>query len=235
MINELLWLILLLVNFAAILLAYRIWGRLGLFIWIPVAVMVANVQVTKTIELFGITATLGNIVYASSFLVTDILSENYGKKEAGRAVIIGFFALIMFTLLMNLALFFEPSSEDFAHESLSTIFGFLPRIMLASLVAYGISQSHDIWAFHFWKKKWPQTKHLWLRNNLSTMVSQLLDSVLFTLIAFYGVFSTGVVLEIMITTYLLKWIVAALDTPFVYLGKYMFKHYEHLSVSTSLF
>ena len=235
MINELLWLILLLVNFAAILLAYRIWGRLGLFIWIPVAVMVANVQVTKTIELFGITATLGNIVYASSFLVTDILSENYGKKEAGRAVIIGFFALIMFTLLMNLALFFEPSSEDFAHESLSTIFGFLPRIMLASLVAYGVSQSHDIWAFHLWKKKWPETKHLWLRNNLSTMVSQLLDSVIFSLIAFYGVFSTGVLLEIMITTYLLKWIVAALDTPFVYLGKYMFKRYDHLSVSTSLF
>lgn len=235
MVNELLWLILLLVNFAAILLAYRVWGRLGLFIWIPVAVMVANVQVTKTIEIFGITATLGNIVYASSFLVTDILSENYGKKEAGRAVIIGFFALIMFTLLMNLALFFEPSAEDFAHESLSTIFGFLPRIMLASLAAYGVSQSHDVWAYHYWKKKWPATKHLWLRNNLSTMVSQLLDSVIFTLIAFYGVFSTGVLLEIMLTTYVLKWIVAALDTPFVYLGKYMFKHYDHLSVSTSLF
>jgi queuosine precursor transporter len=235
MINELLWLILLLVNFAAILLAYRVWGRLGLFIWIPVAVMVANIQVTKTIELFGITATLGNIVYASSFLVTDILSENYGKKEAGRAVIIGFFTLIMFTLLMNLALFFEPSMEDFAHESLFTIFGFLPRIMLASLVAYGVSQSHDIWAFHLWKKKWPETKHLWLRNNLSTMVSQLLDSVIFSLIAFYGVFSTGVLLEIMLTTYVLKWIVAALDTPFVYLGKYMFKHYDHLSVGTSVF
>ncbi len=221
--NELLWLVLLLVNFAAILCAYRIWGRLGLYIWIPVAVMVANIQVTKTIELFGITATLGNIVYASSFLVTDILSENYGKKEAGKAVIIGFFSLIMFTLLMNIALFFEPSAEDFAHESLATIFGFLPRIMLASLIAYGVSQSHDVWAFHFWKKKWPETKHLWLRNNLSTMVSQLLDSVIFSIVAFYGVFSTGVLIEIVITTYLLKWIVAALDTPFVYLGKYMYK------------
>ena len=233
--NELLWIILLFVNFGAILLAYRIWGRLGLFIWIPVAVMVANVQVTKTIELFGITATLGNIVYASSFLVTDILNENYGKKEAGRAVVIGFFSLIMFTLLMNLALFFVPSAEDFAHESLVTVFGFLPRIMLASLIAYGVSQGHDIWAFNLWKKKWPATKYLWLRNNLSTMVSQLLDSLIFTLIAFYGVFSTGVLLEIMITTYLLKWIVAAMDTPFVYLGKYMFNRYEHLSISTSLF
>ena len=227
--NELLWLVLLLVNFAAILFAYRIWGRLGLYIWIPVAVMVANIQVTKTIELFGITATLGNIVYASSFLVTDILSENYGKKEAGKAVIIGFFSLIMFTLLMNIALFFEPSAEDFAHESLATIFGFLPRIMLASLIAYGVSQSHDVWAFHLWKKKWPETKHLWLRNNLSTMVSQLLDSVIFSLVAFYGVFSTGILVEIVITTYLLKWIVAALDTPFVYLGKYMHKKYAHLS------
>lgn len=223
MINEVLWIILLLVNFGAIILAYRIWGKLGLYFWIPVAVMVANVQVTKTIELFGITATLGNIVYASSFLVTDILSENYGKKNASRAVAIGFFALIMFTLLMNMALWFTPAPGDFAHSSLETVFGFLPRITIASLIAYGISQTHDVWAFQFWKKKWPHPHHLWIRNNLSTMVSQLLDSITFTLIAFYGVFSTNVLIEIVISTYLLKWIVAALDTPFVYLGRFIYK------------
>jgi len=229
--NELLWIILLLVNFIGILIAYRIWGSLGLFIWIPIAVITANIQVTKTIELFGLTATLGNIVYASSFLITDILSENYGKKEAQRAVAVGFFSLILFTLLMNMALCFQSSSEDFAHESMKVIFGFLPRITIASLLAYGISQTHDVWAFHFWKKKWPDTKYLWIRNNLSTMVSQLIDSVVFTLAAFAGVFPRGVLIEIMVSTYLLKFIVAALDTPFVYAGKILHQRMERVKGS----
>jgi len=225
MTNELLWFVLLLIDFITILIAYRFWGKIGLFIWIPLAIISANIQVTKTIELFGVTATLGNIVYASSFLITDILSENYGKKEAQRGVAIGFYSLMLFTLLMNIAIWFLPSPEDFVQSSMETIFGFLPRIMAASLLAYGLSQTHDVWAFHFWKKKWPETRHLWLRNNLSTMVSQLIDSIVFTVAAFIGVFSNGVLLEIIISTYLLKLIVAVLDTPFVYLGKYIHGKY----------
>jgi len=217
--NEILWVSMLLVNFGAILVSYRIWGKVGLYLWIPIAVIVANIQVTKTIELFGFTATLGNIVYATSFLVTDILSENYGKKDAARAVGMGFFALIMMTVLMNLALFFIPDSSDFAHGSLSTIFSLMPRIALGSLIAYGFSQLHDIWAYDFWKNKFPSIKFIWLRNNLSTMVSQLLDTLIFTLIAFWGVFETSVLIDIMITTYLLKWIVALLDTPFIYVAR----------------
>ena len=226
MTTELLWFLLLLADFITILIAYRIWGKLGLFIWIPIAIITANIQVTKTIELFGITATLGNIVYASSFLITDILSENYGKKEAHRAVAVGFYSLTLFTLLMNIAIWFQPSAEDFVQSSMETIFGFLPRIMAASLLAYGLSQTHDVWAFHFWKKRWPAAKHLWLRNNLSTIVSQLIDSIIFTLAAFIGVFSKGVLMEIILSTYLLKLIVAVLDTPFVYLGKYIKERYE---------
>lgn len=220
--NELLWGAMLLVNFAAIIGAYRLWGRVGLFIWIPVAVIIANTQVVKTIELFGITATLGNIVYASSFLVTDILSENYGKREASRAVGIGFFSLILFTLLMNLAILFEPAPSDFIHESMRTIFGFLPRIVAASLLAYGVSQLHDVWAYSMWKRRLPGKKLIWIRNNLSTMVSQLLDSLIFSIAAFLGVFPWPVLVEIFLTTYLLKWLVAALDTPFVYLARYLF-------------
>lgn len=212
----------LLANFVAIIGAYRLWGRLGLFIWVPAAVIIANIQVTKTVELFGITATLGNIVYASSFLVTDILSENYGKRDAGRAVGIGFFSLILFTLLMNLALLFDPAPGDFVHESMSTIFGFMPRIVAASLAAYGVSQLHDVFAYHRWKRKLPGKRFIWLRNNMSTMVSQLIDSLIFTSIAFWGVFPHGVLLEIFITTYLLKWIVAVLDTPFVYLARMLY-------------
>jgi len=225
--NEILWLAMLLANFLLIILAYKLFGKWGLIMWIPISVIVANIQVIQTVELFGLVATLGNIVYASSFLVTDILSENYGKEEAKKAVWIGFFSLIATTLLMNLALAFQPLAGDefatTAHSATSTIFSLMPRIAVASLTAYFLSQRHDVWAFHFWKKRFPKNNQLWLRNNLSTMISQLIDSVVFVLIAFYGVFETAVLLEIFITTYVLKFVVAAADTPFVYWGKAIFK------------
>lgn len=225
--NELLWLAMLLANFFLIILAYKLFGKWGLIMWIPISVIVANIQVIQTVDLFGLAATLGNIVYASSFLVTDILSENYGKKEAKKAVWIGFFSLISMTLLMNLALLFKPLAGDefaaIAHDATSTIFSLMPRIAVASLTAYLLSQRHDVWAFHFWKKRFGKDNQLWLRNNLSTMISQLIDSSVFVMMAFYGVFETSVLFEIFITTYFLKWIVAAADTPFVYWGKRIFK------------
>ncbi len=195
--------------------------------WIPVSVIVANIQVVQTIQIFGTVATLGNVVYATSFLITDILSENYGKEEAKKAVWIGFFSLISMTLLMNITLLYIPLAGDAfalqAHEATKTIFSLMPRIALASLTAYMLSQQHDVWAFHFWKDKFPSHRHLWIRNNLSTFVSQLIDSGIFVLIAFYGVFETGMIFEIFLTTYFLKFIVAAADTPFVYWGKRIHK------------
>ena len=225
--NELLWLAMLLANFFLIILAYKLFGKWGLIMWIPISVIVANIQVIQTVQLFGLVATLGNIVYATSFLVTDILSENYGKKEAKKAVWIGFFSLISMTLLMNLALFFIPlEGDDFAivtHEATSTIFKLMPRIAVASLTAYLLSQRHDVWAYHFWRKRFPKDNQIWLRNNLSTMVSQLIDSIVFVIVAFYGVYETGILFEIFLTTYFLKWIVAAADTPFVYWAKGILK------------
>lgn len=217
--NELLWVVMLLLNFTAIMVSYRLWGKLGLFIWVPITVIIANIQVTKTINIFGIEATLGNIVYATSFLVTDILSENYSKKEAGKAVAIGFFALIVMTVMMNLAIFFIPAESDFIHESMKNMFSLMPRIAAGSLAAYGLSQLHDIWAYEKWKKRKPEAKYIWIRNNASTMISQLIDTVIFTSIAFLGVFPLSVLLQIGVTTYLLKWIVAAADTPFIYLTR----------------
>jgi uncharacterized integral membrane protein (TIGR00697 family) len=218
--NEIFWGIMLLVNFFLVILAYKLFGIRGLFIWIPIATIVANIQVVQTIKLFGLTATLGNIVYATSFLVTDILSELYGKKEANKAVWMGFFSVIAMTVLMNLALFFKPlEGDDFSlltYKSLDTIFSLMPRIVLASLLAYLISQHHDVWAYHLWKNKFPGIKKIWLRNNLSTMISQLLDSLIFTFVAFYGTFELKILGEIFITTYVLKWIVALADTPFIY-------------------
>lgn len=221
--NEVLWLLLLLANFFAIICAYRFFGKIGLYIWIPIATILANIQVLKMVDLLSIGVTLGNITYASSFLVTDILSENYGKKSARKAVFIGFFSLLATVIIMNIALQFKPNEFDFIQESLTNIFAILPRIALASLIAYGVSQLHDVWAYNFWKNIFPEDKFLWLRNNASTMVSQLIDSVLFTFIAFWGLLPQGEFVQILITTYVLKWIVAAIDTPFLYLAQFMYR------------
>ncbi len=207
------------VNFTFIILIYRLFGKTGLYAWIPIAAIVANIQVVKLVEIVGISATLGNIVYASSFLVTDILSELYGKREAKKAVYLGLFSLVAMTVLMNMALLFAPAPDDFSQASLKNIFSFMPRIAGASLVAYFISQSHDVWAFEFWKNRFPSPGHLWLRNNASTMASQFIDSSLFTLLAFWGVFPTQALIEIFWTTYLLKWVVGVADTPFLYLAR----------------
>lgn len=216
--NELLWLIMLLSNFAAILLIYRLFGKVGLFCWLPIAIIIANLQVMKIITLFGVTTSLGNISYATSFLATDILSENHGSKNARQAVLLGFFALLSLTLFMGLALLFKPSPVDYAQGSMRTLYAIFPRIALASFVAYGISQIHDVWTYARLKKKQPAKKWIWLRNNVSTMLSQAIDSFLFVTIAFAGRISSREFWEIAISTYLIKFIVAAADTPLVYLG-----------------
>lgn len=216
--NEQLWLVMLVLNFVVILGVYRFFGRSGLYAWLPISVIIANLQVLKTVEFFGITASLGNIVYATSFLATDILSENYGKKDAARAVGIGFVALLSLTLMMSLALLFDPSPIDFAQESMANLFTLLPRIAAAGFIAYLVSQVHDVWIYALLKKRRPQRRWIWLRNNLSTMISQAIDSVIFVTIAFAGVVPRREFLQIVLSTYLLKWLVAAADTPLVYLA-----------------
>ncbi len=216
--NIILWFILLIVNFGGILLAFKIFKKTGLYVWIAVSIIIANIQVIKTVGLFGIVTTLGNIIYATTFLATDILSEIYGKKEARKGVYIGIFSMVMTTIIIQLSLMFRPDPSDFSQGALETIFTILPRITIASISAYIVSQLHDVWAYNFWKKKNP---HIWLRNNLSTMVSQLIDSLIFVTIAFWGVFELSVFIQIAVTTYVLKWVVAALDTPFIYIAKKM--------------
>ncbi len=218
--NIFLWFILLIVNFGGILLAFKIFKKTGLYVWIAISIIIANIQVIKTIELLGVITTLGNIIYATTFLATDILSEIYGKKEARKGVYIGIFSMIMTTIIIQISLMFKPDPSDFSQGALETIFTILPRITIASITAYVISQLHDVWAYNFWKKRNP---HIWVRNNLSTMVSQLIDSLVFVTIAFWGVFELSVFIQIAITTYVLKWVVAALDTPFIYIAKKMNK------------
>ena len=216
--NNLLWIGFILIDLCLITLVYRFFGKTGLYTVIVASIIVANIQVLKTVQLFGLVATLGNVLYAGIFFATDILSEVYGKKAARRGVWLGFIGLALMTLWMQIGLRFIPDVSDFAQDSLVTIFGLMPRIAAGSIVAYLASQHHDIWAFLFWKNK-TKGRFLWLRNNASTMVSQAIDSVIFCTIALWGVFDTNTWVQILATTYLLKLIVAVIDTPFIYLAK----------------
>ncbi len=215
--NNLLWFILLLINFSGILISYALFKKTGLYIWIAVAAVIANIQVMKTVEVYGFITTLGNIIYGTSYLATDILNEKYGKKEAQKGVYIGIFILIIVTIIMQVCLLFTPHIDDIAHGAFKTIFGLLPRIAFASITAYTISQLFDVWIFDQLKQKLP--KHLWARNNGSTLISQMIDNTIFTFLAFWGVYPFSVVVQIFISTYLLKLIVGILDTPFIYLAK----------------
>ena len=223
MYNHYFWFLLLFVNFGFIILFYGLFGKMGLYCWIVISVIIANIQVIKTVEIFGFVATLGNIVYGSSFLVTDILNENYGKKAAKKAVYLGFTTIFCVVVLMQLAILFIPHKSDFSQNSLITIFSFMPRIAFASMIAFVLSEFHDVWAYSLLREK---SKKIWFANNLSTIISQLIDTLIFVAIAFWGIFELPIIIDIFFTTYVFKLIVALLDSPFLYLSKYIFRKYN---------
>ena len=218
MTNELLWFGLMILCYLAVLLIYKLFGRKGLFAWVAMSIILANIQVMKTIQIFGLVTAEGNIVYSSIFFVSDILNEVYGKKEARKAVYVGFFVLVMTTVIMQVTLMFIPDSSDTMAPHLAAIFGFMPRIALASLAAYICSQMYDVWMYAF-MKKYHGRKLLWLRSNVSVIFSQLIDNTMFTIIAFYGIFSWDIILQIYVTSLMLKIIVSFVDTPFLYLAR----------------
>lgn len=216
--NELFFLLWTLFAIGGVLFAFRMGGRLGLYTVIGVYIVLANIFVLKQITLFGLAATGGNALYGAIFLATDMLNEFWGKREAQRAVWFGWASAFMFLISTQVFLLFIPSTNDFAHPAMSALFTLTPRIVAASLIAYVISQTHDVVSFQMWRRR-TGGKHLWLRNNASTWVSQLIDSLVFSSVAFIGVFPLSVVMQIALTTYVLKVIVAALDTPFLYLSR----------------
>lgn len=219
--NELIWVLFALTNFVLFMIMYKLFGKMGIFFWIVLATILANVQVVKIIPLFGLEASLGNILYGTIFLGTDVLNEMYGKKDAKKAVYLGFITLFVFLILMQFALWFSPHINDVAQGSLLTIFGFAPWIVLGSVSAFIVSQMFDVYIFQWIKHKLPENKYLWIRNNGSTFVSQLIDTLIFVPIAFLlsGYLSFDSVVGVFISTYLIKLLVAALDTPFIYLIK----------------
>ncbi len=185
----------------------------GLFV---ICLGVANIISAKLINIWGIILPAGIIAYPLTFLFTDTIAEVWGRRTAQNVVWIGFITNLLMVFLVWVGGILPPAAEWGKQSSYQAILGSVPRIVLASMIAYLISQHHDVFAFHLWRNK-TKGRWLWLRNNLSTFVSQGLDTVVFISIAFYGVIPLGVLVRMIGAQYLVKIIIALLDTPFCYL------------------
>ena len=222
--NEILLLLSLVICFGATLVFYRLFGAVGLYCWTVMGTVAANIEVLILVNAYGMEQTLGNVMFASLFLVTDILSENVGKKEANRAVNLGIATSGAFILVSQLGLQYTPSPNDWAMPSIQAIFSNTPRLMLVSLVVYGITQKFDVWLYHKWwtfttKKYGDSKRFLWLRNNGSTMVSQFLNTLLFTVGAFIGIYDGPTLVSVVLSSYVIFLVTSLLDTPVIYLSR----------------
>lgn len=190
---------------------------LGLFVG---ALVAANLLGNKITVILGISVSVGIFAYPISFLATDIVAEVLGKERARGFVLSGFITLVLILILTAISIHMPPAGRYAFNAEYKTIFSQSLRITVASMIAFVLSQFHDVWSFHFWKQK-TRGRFLWLRNNASTMVSQLIDTTIFMFIAFYAVtpkFTAGFIFSLIIPYWLFKIAFALLDTPLVYWG-----------------
>lgn len=195
---------------------------LGVFI---AALIAGNLLGTKIANLWIFIASVGIFMYPITFLVTDVVEDVFGKEKVKGFVIAGFISIVIVMLFTVLSVLLPPAARYPSNEAFLAVFNPSIRIMIASLVAFLIAQYHDIWAFNFWKRK-TKGRFLWLRNNLSTVVSQFIDTTLFMFIAFYmatPMYTVDFIFALIIPYYLLKVLIAVFDTPFVYLGVWWLK------------
>lgn len=222
--NELVLIFSLLLIYGGVLIWYLLFGSQGLLCFTVVATISANIEVLILIDAFGMSQTLGNVLFASTFLITDIISETQGRKQADLAVNIGIATSLTFILISQSWFLYTPSGEDTLSGSIYSVFANTPRMMIVGLLVYAIAQRFDVWAYHKWwdwTEKWSgdRRKFLYLRNNGSTLISQLLNTVLFTAGAFFGVYDGKTLVSIGISSYIIFIFTSLLDTPFVYLAR----------------
>lgn len=204
----------LLIMFFATVFIYKYSGKVGLIVWIVLNLIISNIQTVKIIEIMGNCISLGNISYSSIFLATDILNEKYGKKIAQKSVYVSFIAIVIFTFAMAMTLNFIPASVDSSQEHLMQIFSYLPQITIGSLLAYLISQLLDTTLYQWLHK---HNAKLWIKNNISTIISQIVDSIIFVSIAYFNVIELSSMIELIVTMCSWKILLAFFDTPFVYM------------------
>ena len=248
--TEVVWFIMLILCFLSILIFLRLFGYVGLYVYSSIAIIAANIQVLKQANFNFFSSinekvipfyepspiALGTILFASTFLCTDILSEYYGKEKARKNVLIGFCSFFLMTILMLVTIGIQPAEDEWVsmvQESLAILFTPMTSIFVASMIAYLISQYFDIWFFSYLKTI-SSNKLLWLRNNVSTAVSSLIDNTIFSIFAWIILNPnpfplSDVIMTFILGVYLLRVFIALLDTPFIYLAKYFIPEEKNFS------
>ncbi|MBS57963.1 MAG: transporter [Chloroflexi bacterium] len=178
--------------------------------------LTANISAVKIIAIGSEGIDAGIIAYPLTFLISDVISEVYGRKTTTKIIWLGFTANLLMISIIYVAGILPSATFWNDQQSYDQILGAVPRIVIASMVAYLVSQNHDVLAFEMWKKV-TGGKFLWFRNNASTVVSQGIDTTIFILIAFVGIYSFDDILNMIWITYLIKIVVAIIDTPLVYI------------------
>jgi hypothetical protein len=221
--QELLWIFTVVYDLGLAILLYRFFGKYGLYTAVVLGIILGNLQGGKVSELtlfgYSFTASMGAILYSGIYFATDVLNEKFGREEANRAVLLGFVAnvAVMITLLISIQ--FKPSditgSALEVHNAISTLAGYSPIFVIGSLTAYLISQTFDVWFFHKIRSYTGESK-LWLRNNLSTITSQLLDTMIYQFTWVMAGMDLKTAFLIAVTKYIFKVFIAGIDTIFIY-------------------
>jgi hypothetical protein len=226
--QDLLWLTTTVLDLGGTVILYRLFGKAGLQVAIATAIILANLQGPKLTVIFGFETSLGVIFYSSIFFATDVLSENYGKAEANKAVWMGFAVSVIVLVMLSAAVLYLPSSKPESAEfsaaiqdAFSTIVNFTPLFIAGSLIAYICSQTFDVWAFHKIRSV-TGARWLWLRNNLSTMTSQVIDTAMYTLVAWAPIVGVRKAMALGFAKYGFKFVIALLDTAFIYWARRSF-------------
>lgn len=215
--NELLFFGSVIAVFTAVVLAQRIFGRAGLFAWVAFAPVMANILTAKQVTIFGLDVTMGTILFASVFLTSDILSEIYGKAEAQKSAWISFAFVTAYIVVAQVSLYFIPNSFDYSQESMNQVFGTSIRISIVSAFLFLIANLVDVTIYNKIKRKYK--KAMWLRNNVSTIVSNCTENFIFVFLAFYGIMPVRELLIIAAGTTVIEIIASICGTPFLYWAK----------------
>lgn len=206
--------------FSALLLCKKLFGKAGVMAWVPIATILANIITAKNAEIIGLSTAIGTVMFASTFLATDILSECYSIEDAKKAVKLGLFSDVILIVATQIALLYRPSAFDYAHDAMKTLFSLNLRISIASAVMYYIANMADIYIFNRIKQR-TGGKALWLRNNISTILCNCLENFGFIGIAFAGIYDLQTIITIAVSTSIIEALVAVCDTPFLYLAKHI--------------
>ena len=217
--------------FSMLIIAKKLFGKAGIIAWIAIATVFANIFEAKNMMLFGLNLAAGHVMFGSVFLATDILNEFYGNGAAKKGVLVGLFADISLIVFGTICRMYLPSALDTAGDSIQRLFTMSLRITSASAVMFFLSNWADVLIFAKMKQL-TNGKHLWLRNNVATILCNCLENFLFYILAFYPAFSMSQILNMGLATCLLECIIGVADTPFLYLAKYL-KHGDEVGNNES--